>query len=260
MIRLDPRGGSKGRKHIVKEFYAPLKAMCLPVKLKQMRYGDISFFGNGPKGRTKIGVEFKTLSDLLSCIVDKRLSSHQLPGLVKSYPYRYLLIEGVVTPRGDSSLLGLRFLYQDKRGNDTYGFGSVYSAVAYPQLQKYLLTLENLANVRVRFTSTRSDTIGYIASLYNWWQKPWSKHHSHLALPSHIDDHPREISRLFRRPSVLRRVASALPGIGWTRSAAVARAFPSVARMVKARKEQWLAIPGIGVKTAEAICKALEGK
>lgn len=260
MIRLDPRGGSKGRKHIIKEFYAPLKALCLPVKIKQMRYGDISFFGNGPSGRVRVGVEFKTLSDLLTCIVDKRLASHQLPGLVKTYPYRYLLVEGSITPRSDSSLLGLQFLYTDKRGRETFGFSPVYSSVAYPQLQKYLFTLENLANVRVRFTSTRADSIGYIAALYNWWQKDWAKHHSHLALPSQIDDHPRQIAILFRRPSILRRVASALPGIGWTRSKAVASAFQSVSGMVSASKEEWLAIPGIGVKTAEAIHKALRTK
>lgn len=260
MIRLDPRGGSKGRKHIIKEFYAPLKALCLPVKIKQLKFGDIAFFGNGPQGRTRVGIEFKTLSDLLTCIVDKRLSSHQLPGLVKTYQYRYLLVEGCVSPRTDSSLYGLRFLYRDKRGRDTFGFDPVFSAVAYPQLQKYLFTLENLANVRVRFTSTRADSIGYIAALYNWWQKDWTKHSSHLALPSHIDDHPRDISRMFRRPSVLRRVASALPGIGWTRSQSVAARFKSVAVMVKASEQDWLSIPGIGVKTATAICKALEGE
>lgn len=249
-LYLDPRAGSG-------PLIRPLKALSLPVKTKTLPFGDIEFHGNGPTSRVRVGIEYKKLSDLLACIVDKRLVSHQLPGMLRRYSYSYLLVEGVVRPARDSSLECLLVRHSDRTGRDVAFFNTVYSALTYSQMQKYLFTLENLAGVRVRFTSTQADTLGYLASLYHWWQKPWGKHHAHLSLPSREDSHPARIEAMFRRPSVLRRIASCLPGVGWTRSRAIARRFHSVSAMVDASPTDWLGVEGIGPRTATAIHKAL---
>lgn len=250
MISLDPRAGSG-------PLLAPLRALSLPVKSRRLEYGDLAFRGQGPKGITRIGIEYKKLGDLLACIVDKRLVSHQMPGLLRSYSYVYLLVEGVVRPSPDSSLECLLVRHSDRTGRDVAFFNTVYSALTYSAMQRYLFTLENLAGVRVRFTSTQADTLGYLSALYHWWQKPWGKHHAHLALPAREDSNPRRAEAMFRRPSVLRRIASCLPGVGWTRSRAIANRFRSVSGMVDASEKDWLGIEGVGPRTAAAIHKAL---
>jgi ERCC4-type nuclease len=248
---IDPRAGSK-------ELYKPLKALRLPVRMKRMDYGDISFYGNGPDGRLLWGCEYKKYDELLACIIDKRLVSHQIPGLVASYDRRYLLVEGIARPYRDSSIE--RFVpFRDRRGDDYGKWHPAFSAITWAMVEKYCATLQEVAEVRVRFTSCRAETIGYIAAHYAWWQKPWEKHHAHLSLPAREDSHPRRVEVLFRRPSVLRRIASCLPGVGWHKSQDTARRFGTVMGMVRASREEWMSIPGIGPKTAKAIHRALRG-
>jgi ERCC4-type nuclease len=250
-LMIDPRAGSK-------ELYKPLKALRLPVRLKQMRFGDIAWTGLGPDGPLSLGIEYKKYDELLACIIDKRLVSHQIPGLVSSYDRRYLLIEGIARPYRDSSIE--RFVpFKDRRGDDYGRWHPAFSAITWAMVEKYCATLQEVAEVRVRFTSCRAETIGYIAAHYAWWQKPWEKHHAHLALPSREDSHPRRLEVLFRRPSVLRRIASCLPGVGWHKSELVSKRFKTVSAMVDAGREDWLDIEGIGSKTATAIHRALRG-
>lgn len=228
--------------------------------MKHMRSGDVAFMGLGPNGPARVGIEFKKLDDLIQCIVSKRLVTHQLPLMMKDYDYRYLLIDATVRPSRDSSIeVFSMFKTKGKRERELGAFEPCFSSISYSMMQKYLMTIENIGDVGVRFSSGRADTIGYITASYHWWQKPWEKHHAHLAVPSFEDSHPRRIEVMFRRPSVLHRVASCLPGIGRTRGLAVAARFRSVSAMVAASEKDWLKIEGIGAKTARAIHRALRG-
>lgn len=251
---LDPRAGSG-------PLLKGLRGQRLPVKVRRLHFGDMAFLGAGPDGKlVPVGVEYKKLDDLLQCIVSKRLVTHQLPGMMKDYRFSYLLIEATVRPDKDSSIETFNlFKTRGRKVRELGAFEPTFSRISYSMMQKYLMTIENIGGVRVRFSSCRDDTLGFLAALYHWWQKPWDKHHSHLALPSYEDSHPRRVEVMFRRPSVLQRVAGCLPGIGRNRAVAVATRFRSVAAMVDAKEKDWQGIEGIGEKTAKAVHRALRG-
>src|ERR1035437_8002080 len=88
MILVDLRIGSK-------YLLAPLKAAGFEAQLVELEFGDIAFEGKGPNGTTlNIGVELKVLGDLVNSLRTGRLAGHQLPGLLKTYDYAWLLVEG----------------------------------------------------------------------------------------------------------------------------------------------------------------------
>jgi ERCC4-type nuclease len=93
----------------------------------------------------------------------------------------------------------------------------------------------------------------FILALYRWWQKEWTDHTSHLAR----NKTPKEITLV--RPSLVRRIASELPGIGWGKSQAVDEHFLSVEDMILASEKKWASIPGIGKKLSQNIVKCLKG-
>jgi ERCC4-type nuclease len=121
-------------------------------------------------------------------------------------------------------------------------------------LHGFLLTLQVKLGVKVMQTGTLHQTISWLLALNHWWtQKEWEDHRAHLAF-----DNSAALA-LISRPSLVRRVAKELPGIGWGRSGAVARHFRSVVDMVCAPQKEWEDIDGIGKTTASKVVKHLEG-
>jgi len=245
-IQVDDRAGSDrlGRY---------LKAKRQPVELCRLPYGDVAFQGNGPEGRPiSVGVEYKIVTDALACIQDGRFAGHQLPGLLSTYEIPILLIEGITRPDPKDGLLQIRhargFWYAAKTGRNQF---------MYRDYQHWLMTLTFKAGIRILLSSDISDSAATIVSLFTWFTaKDWADHKSHLALAGGPD--LRDAAILIR-PSILRRVAAELPGIGFDRSALVARKFRSIQEMSMAGEEEWSSIPGIGPKTAKAVCAALSG-
>jgi ERCC4-type nuclease len=68
-------------------------------KIERMQFGDFSWLGNGPDGAPwSIGVERKTIGDMIQSITSDRFSGHQLPGLLNTYNAVYVLVEGLYRP------------------------------------------------------------------------------------------------------------------------------------------------------------------
>jgi ERCC4-type nuclease len=65
---------------------------------------------------------------------------------------------------------------------------------------------------------------------------------------------------LWLKPSLVRRVATQLEGIGWEKSAAVAAKFSSVLDMIVATEAEWQTIPGIGKGLAARAVRQLLGR
>jgi ERCC4-type nuclease len=108
----------------------------------------------------------------------------------------------------------------------------------------------------VRRTYNRAETAALIAGLYGWWtKKAYDEHRAHQAMYSPVAD-----AGLIYRPSLARRVAAELPGIGIGKSGAVADKFKTVRTMVGASEAEWMDVPGIGKTLARRISEALEGK
>jgi ERCC4-type nuclease len=128
----------------------------------------------------------------------------------------------------------------------------------YRDYQHWLMTLTFKAGIRVMVTSDIGDSAALIVAMYTWFTaKDWADHRSHLAMAGGADLRD---SAVLIKPSVLRRIAAELPGIGWDRSAKVAQHFHSVIEMALSSEPDWEEIPGIGPKTAKAVCAVLRGE
>jgi ERCC4-type nuclease len=248
MILCDPRIGSK-------DLVGPIqKHVNCEVRLAkpQLNSGDICFSGNGPAGAAKdggsdllIGIELKTVTDFIASARSSRLAGFQLVNMAEDYDVCYLLIEGSIRPAKSGVLLTLT------RG----GWKPVLLAakgVMYSEVFKHCLSLSILKNVIVLRSSSREETIQQIACTYQWWQREYDSHQSTegIKLQSQLS---------LTRVSLLRKIASEIPGIGFTKSAAVEKAFISVSHMLNADVETWAEIPGIGERLATRIWTDLRG-
>jgi len=244
MILVDDRTGSK---HLV----APLEKLQLPATLARLQFGDVAFAGLGPGGDSvKCGIEIKSIREMVDDLTNPRFSGHQLPGLLNTYDYSWLLVEGAARANPYNGRLEV----PRARNWVTVKLGSGY--IPYSVLWAHLHTLSIKTGLPIIRTYLRTETYAQIKTLYRWWEKGWEAHMSH--------------DRTYKRPvryvadmgpaSLVRRMAAELPGIGQVRSAVVDAAFPSVFHMVSAPVEEWAAIEGIGKDTAKKVVAELEGR
>lgn len=228
-----------------------LRFWRIPCQLTRLDFGDAAFVGNGPDGDTSVAIEIKEVHDALSCIGDGRFAGHQLPGLLSVYDRVWLVVEGRFYPEFSTGLLRAE---TGNRGRSKELFlGS--RRTMYRDLDHWLTSMEVRAGLRLRRTRDRRETARVIADLWGWFQKDWSEHKSHLALHEETPDRA-----IFVRPSLLRKVAAQLEGVGWQKSQMVAQKFKTVENMMNASVEQWKEIPGIGKVLAERCYASLRGK
>ena len=242
MILLDRRIGSS-------DLYSPLRTRYrLPVELTTLPSADVAWLGRGPEDTPiPCGVEIKRVGDLLSSIVSGRLSGSQLPNLIHEYAQAWLLVEGRYRS-GDEGLLEVPAM-----GRAWIPHPNGRTAFTYQALDGFLTTLEVKAGVHVRRTFDRHETAALVASLYHWWTgKAYEEHRAHLALHSPALD-----AGLLYKPSLKRRIAAELPGIGIEKSGKVADHFSSVRAMLEADAREWATIDGIGKTLAKRITEAL---
>lgn len=231
-ILLDRRVGSK-------ELAAPLLQLNVPFELTTLEFGDVAMMGNGPDGVTPLGVERKKVRDLVNSLVSGRLVGHQLPGLVSNYPYAWLVIEGTWREGAD----GLVELPSGKRQWQT-----MTPTMRGRDLLAWILTLELRGGLKVRQTYDELDTARFVGALHHWWTaKEWREHKSHLALYAPVEQ------ALYVKPSLTRRWANQLTGVGFDKSVAVERYFPSAFDMVVAHESDWKQIDGIGKGIAKRV-------
>lgn len=211
--------------------------------------GDIAIDGNGPEGRPiSVGIEYKKLGDMLQCIDNGRFVGHQLPAMLDTYEVPILLVEGIWRERSDGIL--------EVPTGPTWkpirtGAGSAMAST----LVGFLLTMELKVGIRVMRTGTTSQTVDWLYHMNRWWtSKEWEEHRAHLAF-----DNSQALA-LISRPSLVRRVAGQLPGVGMGRSGPVARRFSSCVDMVLASESEWQEIEGIGKGTARKVVAALNGE
>lgn len=234
MIRVDDRVGSKDLVD-----YMPKGA----AQIVRLPYGDAEFT---TEAGLLIGFEVKTLGDLLNCISTGRFGGRQLPGMTCRYSVAYLLIEGpfraaddgvLVIPRRGGwvpvELAGRRYMWSD--------------------LERWITTIEVYAGLRVRRTRDRAETAAMVYQKWLWWGK--GDHHAHRVFDESLAG-PMPL----REPSVMRYIASRLPGIGWVKSQAVERKFRSPLEMAMAPEGVWREIDGVGPKLAKQIVSVLRGE
>lgn len=241
LINLDDRVGSG-------DLVTYFERWRVPCKLTRLEFGDAMWKGNGAGGVTiPVAVEIKKIRDALNCMTGGRFAGHQLPGLLKNYKKVWLIIEGHYSTDFTDGLL------MEHRGKKQVPLEIGSRRFMYRELSNWLTTMEVKAGMKVRRTTSRLETARFIVSLYHWWcSKTYEEHRAHLAMQDDSVD-----EAIMFKPNLTRRMAACLQGIGWKKSAAVAKHFSSPLEMLCASRSEWEKIEGIGSKLAERIQQSL---
>lgn len=242
MLTVDNRVGSV-------ELVDTLRAMHVEVEAKRLDFGDFAFEGNSQKGKCLVGIERKKVRDILCCIEDNRFAAHQLPGLIETYDYCYLILEGYWTV--DETTLDLIKPSSVGCGHGVPIRTGPNRSIPYRQLDNYLNSIATQSSCRIKTSLSAAETIMQIVDLYHWFQKDWSAHQSLKVLRKE----PAKFT--FLTPSVRQLVASCLPGVGFEKSAHIARHFRTITDMVLATPADWASIQGVGKTLAARITKLL---
>ena len=252
MIQVDDRAGSQN-------IIPLLRQRGYPVEATRLSFGDVAFNGVGVEGvPVAVGLELKSLGDIMACIQSSRYAGYQLPGMLQSYDQTWLLIIGVFRARARDGVLE----YQQQRGKgEGYWKDASHGrrrSFLWHDLQQWIFTMVNKANVKVAIVDDYTQATLFVGALYSWWSRGWDEHASHLAL--HDAMHDQLFDRaLLQRPSLTRMIAAQLPSVGRLKSANVAAKFRSVKAMVDASEKDWESIEGIGKGIAHRVFTALRG-
>lgn len=239
---IDDRAGSR-------DLLPYLAKLHIPASLGRLEFGDIAFPGRGPgEDWLHIGVEYKSLSDVLTCITTGRLAGHQLVGMQRDYDVSWLLIEdiwqtdpgtGVICTRARGEWRPLKLGPRHYMGRDLDGF---------------LLSITQQSGIRIHRTADKVQSAIWLGALYKWWtNKTWDEHQTLQTF-----DLSGPVVQI-GAPEVARRVAKELAGVGWKKSARVAEHFGSVDAMCAADEHEWEQIDGIGKVLARRIVAQLHG-
>lgn len=245
MIYIDNRIGSKELQ--------PKIPKHIPTTLTHLDFGDAYFFGNGPnESMVSIGIERKTITDLLQSIITGRLSGHQLLGLLHTYDYVYLLVEGLWQT---DLKTGLLVTYKGKKWIPVHLGTRQFTG---KEIRNYLNTLTTICGIQCVTASKLSQSGRWISDTYGWWNKKFEKHKSHLAF--HIPPLPKKQTKqyvTFESPPFLQRVIKEFSGVGWNKSLALSEKFGSLLEFITASEEELMEIKGIGKGLAKTILKEI---
>jgi len=239
LVSIDDRVGSREM-----EPYFPAGA----AELTRLTYADAAFTGRGPDDTTQlIGVERKTISDLINSMVSGRFAGHQLIGLNNSYNIVYVVVEGIWRPSPETGLVEMR------KGRSWVALSHGKRTYMYREVQGFLNTLRICTGIHVVHTSTICETVKLIITLYGWWNnKEFEEHRSHL------QPNQGNVVNIVRH-SLVRRVVAQLSGVGWKRAKEMNRYFTTVAGLVDGKPEDFMEVEGIGKKLSRSIYHELHG-
>lgn len=241
MILIDARVGSK-------ELLPYIQRIGVKAEISHLEYGDAAFEGNGPHGRIGVGVERKTMGDILNCIDDSRYAAHQRPGMLAMYDVNILMVEGVWKPDTQSG-----YLMECIATLTWRPFRYRQQMTRYSKLFRYLLSVQ-LAGTIVIITRDMEHTAFNICECFSYFSKKWEDHTSLL------ETQKLNMPSLTGRPSLVRKWASDLEGVGVKYSMEAEKIFRTPYELAQSDERDWLSIPGIGVKTAQSIVKQIHEK
>lgn len=244
--------------------------------ITRLEYADISFRGNGPHGPVSIGIERKRFRDLMDSISSGRLSGHQLIGLMNSYDYVYLLVEGLFKIGKDGYL-------RRPKGRSWVVVQLGNRSLTSKYMYNYLNELAIVTHIASVFTASPRLSALWIDGVYSWWTKQWDEHQ---ALMQFFVDKPPPRA-FFSTPKLLVRMVKEIEGVGWKKAKALGRKYATIKSLLnfdlieeylishginptllkEARCyatsngiQKLIEVPGIGKKLANDILKSLGDK
>lgn len=222
-------------------------AVSLPIP-----HGDACWFGALDSGESiRVCLERKKITDLCNSIIGGRYLHQAQEAKEAGMDYLILVVEG---QKRCSPLDGFLEVPGYDKLRKRRGWKQVIPPVTYSRFAQYLHELHYLAGIEVVTTDNVRETAAVVKALWLNFQTAPSKHNS----LHQIYRQPHPVSLV--RPTLIRRMASEIDGIGWERSKSVADRFPTVREMVEAGVDEWSAIPGIGKVTAKKAVESLNGQ
>lgn len=284
MILVDDRAGSR---ELIK--HPPLDNPSV-AELLRLDSGDAMLLGNGPHGESVVGVELKSVSDLLSSRQSGRLQGvdGQIPEMLTGYDERWIVTYGTYRC-GDTG--DLEYMRREKvRGKlsavwHPYTFGGVRTGkpVRYAFLESTLISLSDVG-IRHHHVYDVAQAARWLHVLYLKRQKSWADQckmfRSWNATRELTDgayrravnglDTDTDAAEVNGIPNILpmpvgldpveyqiARTAASFPGVRYERSIAASRYFGSVLDMVSAPASQWEKVTGIGKVLSKSIHEAI---
>ncbi len=209
-----------------------------------------------------ICVERKKVGDLVSCISDGRFLFQMQRCKEAGADYLCLILEGRYRRNPEDGLLEVPVWGFNPRTNHRAEvWEPVKPTMMFSRFDQYLTELQRDVGIIVKHTENVRGTADTILALYQNFQTPVDQHHS----LNQIFKPPTPSVQLVR-PSLVRRIASELNGIGWEWSGVVANFFPTVREMVSASLDTWASLEKessngkkrkLGKKTAQKIVESL---
>jgi len=232
MIIVDSRIGSVG-------FVSALTKYGLQVKVDTLSFGDFAFTGNGITGPCLVGIERKTINEMISDF--DRFVGHQLPGLASTYNHYILIIEGMYQPDAQGRIE----IYQ----HGHWKFVGNLKGYNFQEFANKLNTLRLKCGLVITQTTCESHTAAEVNALYHWFQRLWVSHKSHEVI------YRKAIYATTGKASTKMKVVSSFPGLTGQAGINAMNHFKSIRKMFNASVEEWMQVEGIGRKTAEKIVR-----
>ena len=203
-------------------------------ELSRLNFGDVLIAGNGPKGNVAVGIEVKSIWDLVSSAASGRLMDTQIAGMLGDYSHCWLLVYGNWRAGRKDGLLHIQ------RGKDRWEMFKLGKACLPYSFVEHLFTEITMMGVHVATVPSEYDAAEWIAAMASWWSKRWADHKAMRTFDNGSAESRLRAAGKLRpvelSPQVRSRaeIAAKLPGVGFERAIAAAKHFKSVREMVNA--------------------------
>ena len=209
-----------------------------------------------------VACERKKIGDLCQCINDGRFLQQMIVCREYQVEHLILILEGRYRRNPDDGLLEVPVWSINPRTmRRAEIWQPVRPAMMFSRFDQYLTELARDVGIIIKHTEDVRGTADVIQALYTNFQTPQSGHQSLKSIYK-----PPMPAVALVRPSLVRRIACELDGIGWEWSKIVADRFRSVREMLSADVTDWAELERVsengkkrrlGKKTAEKVVKAL---
>jgi len=223
--------------------------------------GDVYFIGEGPHGAVDIGIEVKSVADLIASQRSGRLTT-QLERMQDRYGagQMYLYWYGHVRANAAGGLEYSTNPIMPTRQAKFDGPGG-HHLVKYSYLKHLLFCIEQ-AGFIVWHGNTIQDVAAQVRWLYDTWQRPWTDHRYLRTIDTSQTINCTAVYSADRAENErMKRLVGSVsfwPGVGLVRAEALAKAFSSARELYNVDRADIEAIPGFGKGLAKRICEWLD--
>jgi len=209
-----------------------------------------------------VAVERKKIGDMANCVLTGRFLFQMQNCKAATSDYLILILEGRYRRNPEDGLLEIPVWgFNPRTSKRCEVWELVRPTIQFSRFDQYLTEIQRDAGIIVKHTENVRGTADVILALYQNFQTPQSEHQS----LKQIFKPPTPTVQLIP-PSLVRRIAAELPGLGWEWSRVAAEKFVTVLGMVDATVDDWAGLTitadngktrKLGRKTAEKIVKSL---